>query len=250
MKTKLTIFFLLIFFANIYAANNKISLAGRLLQANGKPLPYTEIELVPINSETQSNDPRLLAISNTSGRFSFTDVPEGKYTLSINFDEKPTATSPYSTFFYPNATNRAEAEVFEVTETSKFAPLSFRLPPKLVQRKISGQVVFTDGTPVADVFVFLVDVAYDETFSFDNKSDANGNFTLTAFENRKYFAGAVLFDLISLNPLEPFGSKLASTRSDIFTLDAKTEKIKLILEEPEEMKTLRRRNIGKLVLKP
>jgi hypothetical protein len=49
---------------------------------------------------------------------------------------------------------------------------------------------------------------------------------------------------------ESIGPVMASTRSEIFKLDANTEKIKLIMEEPEELKTLRERNIGKLIVKP
>jgi hypothetical protein len=117
MKAKLSIFILTIFFTIFSAANicAKTSLNGKLLQSNGKPLPYTEIELVLTDSEEIANDGRLLAISSTSGKFSFINIPEGKYTLSINFNEKPTEFSPYETFFYPNTKIRAEAEVFEIS---------------------------------------------------------------------------------------------------------------------------------------
>src|SRR5688500_4979997 len=69
--------------------------SGKLLKSNGRPLPYTEIELVPVAYNKQIDDKRFWAMSNATGNFSFSDVPGGKYTLSINFDEKPTDTSPY-----------------------------------------------------------------------------------------------------------------------------------------------------------
>ncbi len=253
MKVKLSIFTLAIFFVFTSAANicAKTALNGKLLQSNGRPLPYTEIELVLVESEEIVNDGRLLAISSTSGKFSFINVPEGKYTLSINFNEKPTDFSPYETFFYPSTKIRTEAEVFDINEFSKFTPVTFQLQPKLVERKIIGQIVWSGGIPVADAFIYINDVQYDEIYGLTNlKSDKYGNFTIKAFENRKYIVGAVLFERFGRNLEESIGPVMASTRSEIFTLNANTENIKLIMEEPEELKTLRRKSIGKLIVKP
>ena len=77
--------------------------------------------------------------------------------MSINFDEKPSETSPYTTFFYSNAADRAEAEVFDVNAASEINGLMFRLPSKLVQRKITGRVNGTNGAPSAGAFVYLRD---------------------------------------------------------------------------------------------
>src|SRR5690349_6233664 len=87
---------------------------GTLLKSDGRPLAYTEIELVPVSSEHIVVDHGLNATSSVSGLFSFVDVPPGRYTLSINFDDKPTELSPYDTFFYPEARDRSAARIFEV----------------------------------------------------------------------------------------------------------------------------------------
>lgn len=186
-----SLIFALTLFANARAAHasskKPVSISGKLLQSTGKPLGYTEIELVPIDSEKQINDGRLLATTSISGLFSFVNVPDGKYTLSINFDEKPTETSPYPTFFYPNATNRAEAEIFEISAASGRKEIIFQLPPKLPQRKITGKVVGTDGKPVADAFVSLKDIDFDDlSFDLSGKTDRSGTFKFNGFENRSY----------------------------------------------------------------
>jgi hypothetical protein len=132
MKAKFFFLAILGIFAFSASGFCKNALAGKLLQSNGRPLAYTEIELVSLGSNEIANDGRLTAISSISGKFKFISVPAGKYPLSINFNEIPTDTSPFTTFFYPNTDVRSEAQVFEFEESTKFIPITFRLPPKLI----------------------------------------------------------------------------------------------------------------------
>lgn len=208
-----------------------VSMNGKLLQASGKPLAYTEIELVPVTAKKQINDARLLATTSASGLFSFFDVPGGSYTLSINFDEKPTDTSPYLTCFYPNTNDREKAEVFKIDAATRLKGIVFQLPPKLAQRKITGKVVGTDGKPVADVFVWLKDIQYDDlSLDFRNKTDKNGNFTLSGFESRKYVILAALFDAPP-SIYAPPDNPLAVGEMGVFILDANTAVFKIILKD-------------------
>ncbi len=222
---------------------------GKLLKSNGKPLPYTEIELVPVSYDKQIDDQRFLATSNAAGSFSFSNVPGGKYTLSINFDEKPTETSPYPTYFYPNNVNRAEAETLEITPGEKITGLNFRVPPPLAQRRVTGKVVSADGKPVSDAFVYLRDVAYDESLVLDIRTDKNGNFTLTGFETRKYQVGALLYEVINPSVLDLTGKVLASAYSPVFTLAPTNPHFTLVLEESDEVKKAKEKNIGMLIFK-
>lgn len=223
------------------------SISGKLLQSTGKPLAYTEIELVPTDSKKQINDGRLLAATSVSGLFSFVNVPDGEYTLSINFDEKPTQTSPYPTFFYPNAANRAEAEIFEIRATSGRKEIIFRLPPKLAQRKITGKVIGADGKPVADAFVSLKDIDYDD-FSFDlsGKTDRHGTFKLNGFENRSYYITAIQFDKLPTNSTPP-GKPIAFGRTKAFVLDANNSDFTLNLKKIGEEKERLENNVGMLI---
>ena len=168
--------------------------AGQLLKSNGKPLPYTEIELVPLGAKRLINDPKLIGISGSNGRFSLPAVPRGKYTLSINFDDKPTDLSPYETFYYPETYKRSEAEVFDIADGVKYQKLVFKLPPALVKGKITGRVVYADGKPVGGAFLALRDLKFDRGISFGQyKTDKLGDFSFTAFAGRRYQAAAFLF---------------------------------------------------------
>lgn len=230
------------------ARRGGVSVSGKLLQANGKPLAYTEIELVPIDSVKQINDRRLLATTSVSGLFLFAAVPAGKYTLSINFDEKPSQTSPYPTYFYPNSADRAAAEVFDVVAANRINGLIFQLPPKLTQRKIIGKVLGTNGNPVAGAFVNLKDIAYDDTsFALSNKTDKNGNFKLSGFENRNYYIAAMLFTPTPSDNLS-IAEPLAVAQTDRFVLNAENTNFTLRLINVGGKKGLLDNNVGMLVL--
>ncbi|HEY0429175.1 MAG TPA: carboxypeptidase-like regulatory domain-containing protein [Pyrinomonadaceae bacterium] len=250
MKIKLTCIFVFIFAFALAAesfsqARTGGAVSGKLLKANGKPLAYTEIELVPVDSNKIVIDPRLVAISSTNGAFAFANVPDGKYTLSINFDDKPTDLSPYGTFFYPKTPNRHEAQIFEIRGQSKLTNLIFQLPAALAQRKIAGKVVYPGGKPVSGAFIALRDVSFDQSVLFGiAKTDKNGIFSVTAFERRGYQFGAILFEKDAPSIYEARSRIIAAGESDIFTLDASTPVIQIELKTTEDLKRIKDKYIA------
>lgn len=251
MKFKPTIILFVFAFAlSVFGQSNSGGfVSGKLLKSNGRPLPYTEVELVPTAYDRQIQDQRFWATSNSAGNFSFSNVPSGKYTLSINFDEKPSDMSPYPTYFYPNNSNRTEAKSIEITSGGKITGLSFRVPPPLAQRRVSGRVVSADGKPASGAFVYLRDVEFDKSLVLDVKTDKNGNFTLVGFETRQYQIGALLYEQINPAILDSPGKVIANAYSPVFTLAVTNPNFTLVLEESDEMKKLKEKNIGMLIFK-
>ncbi len=221
--------------------------SGQLLKSNGKVLPYTEIELVPLGSQDPINDSRLIGISGSSGKFSFSDVPSGKYTLSINFAEKPTELSPYETFFYPNTFNRPEAEIFDIDGKTKIQKLFFKLPPALIKRKVAGKIVFPDGQPVENAYLALRDFKIAQSIFFGQfKSNKLGEFSIMAFEGRKYQVAAILFERFGGTIYDPY-EILGAAESDVFTLGAVTLNLKLVVKKRTDYDQIRDKYIGRLV---
>jgi len=201
--------------------------SGRLLKSNGRPRQYTELELVPVGATKQLNDMRLWAITNGRGNFRFKDVPNGSYTLSINFGERPSSTSPYSTVFYPNKESRVDARVFQVIDGSSFSGLRFQLPPSLPRKRLTGKVTWSNGKPIRNAYVSLVDLEYQMIAFGEIKTNSKGVFALTGFANREYQVHVLLFD----SPKLKFNSKpLAKGKSDSFLLDNKTKPLKIVLK--------------------
>lgn len=206
-------------------------LGGKLLKANGKPLPNTEIELVPILFDVQIPDKRFWATTDSRGNFTFKDLPPTKYTLSINFNETPTDLLPYPTVFYPNTANRDNAKVFDIENTTDLKNLSFRLPSALTQKIVKGKVVDEDGNPVSRIHVGLLNAGLKEiVFTFENVTDKNGEFTLKGFEHINYIVTAVEVE-ISKIPFTIPPPPTAYGKSAIFTLDANTPQIFVLLEK-------------------
>jgi hypothetical protein len=231
--------FVLLTTSNDVFAKNVIS--GKLLKSNGKPLQYVEIELILTNSETIIIDKNLFAVSSSNGVFAFNNVPKGKFNLSINFNEHPTDLSPYETCFYPRTNFRAEAEIFETDVNTRFTGLLFQLPPQAEKRKITGKVVWKDKKPAADSFIMLRDVKLDPDFYvlFNNKADVNGNFTLSAFENRKYQIIAVFMEGEA-----KYGVPKAFVKSEIFLLDKAITPFDLTLKEINGSNKLLENDVG------
>jgi hypothetical protein len=219
------------------------TIQGVLLKADGKPSPYTEIELVPANFNKITGDPRLVSTSSTSGKFTFFDVPLGRYTLSINFGDIPTELSPYDTFFYPSAFKRFDAEVIEIEALTKIRNMIFRLPPALVKKTIFGRVIWEDGTPVKDAYVCYADMNANRFKTCGPPlTDGNGRFKLTGFEHRKYRLGAIVFERAPGLYYDP--KVIAGGESEDFVLDSNTGEIEVHVRRSKEAENIMNRYIG------
>jgi hypothetical protein len=243
MKLKLSILFLLSLSVSVLP---QTSIRGQLLKDNGKPLSYTEIELVPLDSDKLVVDARLLAVSSLSGKFTFFNVPDGKYTLSINFDDKPTDLSPYSTFFYPKTEKRADAEIFTIEAGKPLKTIIFQLPAALKEIKLSGKVTFPDGDAVEGAYIFIRDVYFDKFFTIGRiRSDQAGSFSLRGFGGRKYQVGAILYEKQYNSAPDFYGKLLAAAETDIFELSPTTSNLTLVLgKEDKDFNRLRDKYVG------
>jgi hypothetical protein len=236
----------------IYAQTNVGgSVKGRLLQATGRPLPYIEMEMVPVDAPKIVVDQRLIAVSDTTGNFFFPNIPEGLYTMSVNFGEPPTDLSPFETFFYPAAVERAQAKVFEITTGSRFTGITFRLPAPLARRNITGQTVFSDGRPAASAWLAIRDLAVETVIyrSFGEiRTDKNGNFSAPGFAGRRYQIAAILFE----NPAGPFLQRpnpiTAAGETPVFTLGATAQNLSLVMKTQKDYKWVREKYVAQIAL--
>lgn len=234
-------FFLFILSANFTQSSAQIR--GKLLKSDGKPLAYTEIEMVPVDSDKIVIDARMIATTNTSGLFTFR-LPKGKYTLSINFGDQPTPLSPFETFFYPKTTERENAEIFVIDENSKPQTITFQLPPALVKARITGKVIDINEKPVPNVRIGLRDLGYDVGLGFGAiKTDKFGAFALDALSDRKYQLGAILYEYEPKFLVE-FPRIIGVAESGIFTLDKETKPFKLTLRQMSDYNEIRDKYVG------
>lgn len=245
---KSPLFLLLLFSIFPVAAFGQGVVSGQLLKSNGKPLAYTEIELVPVNAKRLINDSRLIAVSGTTGKFSLSAVPAGKYTLSINFDDKPTDLSPYDTYFYPNTYQRSEAEVFEIAAGAKYQKLIFKLPPALVKVKITGRIFHADGNPVTGkILLGLRDLKFDRSVAFgEYKIGQTGDFAVTGFGNRTYQVGAILYERFGTTVFDPI-EIVGAAESEVFSVETAPVNLKLVIKQLQSYEEIRNKYLAQLV---
>lgn len=242
---RLIIFTIFICAALAAGARAQGIVSGRLLKSNGKALQYTEIELVAIGSRQASQDPRLLAVSGTDGRFRFGDVPSGNYTLSINFNEPPTDLSPYPTYFFPAAELRSDARQLEITGRERFDKLDFKLPPAFEQSVITGRVEFSGGAPAVGAWIALRDVVSSKgMMAFGaTKTNADGIFSLKAFAGREYQVGALAVDPAAVFSRQFFDPLmfLGAAETEVFVSRKSAPALRLVIRESKEIQRLRER---------
>jgi hypothetical protein len=221
------------------AGQGVATIQGVLLKADGKPRQYTEIELVPLGINTLITDSRLISASATNGKFTFYNVPPGRYTLSINFDDRPSELSPYPTFFFPDTFDRQEADIFAIDNTSRIRNIVFKLPPALTLTTVKGRVVWEDGSPLTFVSVGCLDLLAGRRNGYGSVGvDRAGNFRVNVFEGRKYRLGAVVLGLnASGNPLDP-ATILGGGESEIFIPGPTNDMIEIKLRRSPDSKSI------------
>lgn len=213
--------------AKNFLIENKSKISGKVLDADGLPVNQIFVELVPVELTEKPNLIRLQEddLTDEQGNFTLENVPPGNYTMSINYTTSPDEDDAFPTTFYPNASDKTQALVFNIAIGSKnIENIEFKLPPRLKTEEIKGIIVWSDGTPVFDAHVGLRD-AEDDFYVSDMRTDKSGTFTLNGFPGRKYYISA---DNYSSN----VGADEASyVSSEKFVFDKNTESFRLVLEK-------------------
>jgi len=228
----------------IYSAapDSHAVLRGTLLKSNGRPLPNLELEMVPTNAEKVIPDSRLIGVSDARGHFVFTKVPIGKYTLSVHFNRAPSQISPYGMFFFPGATKRYDAEIFDIDDSTARSNIIFRLPPPLQYKRITGSVMW-NGKPVIGAMIGQRDLEFDIVISWGSTmTDSKGQFSVDGFIGRRYQFGAIVVTRRAGD--SGLGEILAGAETPVFKLAADSPSLTLDLRTPKQLPNLLDRYMG------
>lgn len=205
---------------------NKIS--GKVVDTGGNPIGKVPLELIPFDYIKPRYDVyhhEESTGSNDDGSFTFSNVQPGKYLLAVNYTILPEYESPFPTRFYPGTLERTKAKTVEIEAGKDIDSLRFVLgPERLVEKMITGRVVFPDGSPAPNIQVYLKEDQNQECCVLkDAKTDPQGNFTLVGFVSRKYR----IWTFIDRKPFS--GSPNLIGASSVFTLDKATPAFQIAL---------------------
>jgi hypothetical protein len=195
-------------------------ISGRVTNAEGQPVKDIEIDIVRVDDFEKGWS----AWTDEDGRYEFHMVQPGSYFLGLNLEWVPSERNPYPRMFYPGVRKQSQAAMIGMGDGTKLKGYDFILLPKLVERTISGTVLWPDGRPAAgaDVNFELSDYP-GKSLSGQVEADQKGGFTLQLFEGLGYriYADA-----------EEAKDKYSHSDPVELTPTEKTKPFKLILTKP------------------
>jgi hypothetical protein len=172
--------------------NNTIS--GRILDAEGNLITRAKPALLsprpndePLVIEEESYDHR------EKGEYGFSGLTPGRYLLSVKIRAPFKSRGMRTGFYYPSAVTANQADEIVISESLSLTDIDIKLPAGYLVRQIEGVVVWPDGSPVGDAWVFLADSksSEDDDKKYDwASSDKEGRFSLQSFVGAEYWVYA------------------------------------------------------------
>jgi hypothetical protein len=151
-------------------------ITGVLRNIDGSPADEEEIDLIASSSAARSDKqiPHVSVRTGSDGRFTFAFIAPGTYLVGTSLRNPPPASQLDRRSYHPGVTDPRQATVVTVREGGRVELTPFQLREWPLERRISGVVVWTDGTPAPDARLSIIGAAPERV-----TLDAEGRFTLT-----------------------------------------------------------------------
>jgi 5-hydroxyisourate hydrolase-like protein (transthyretin family) len=161
--------------------------AGRVLEASGRPAAGLRLQMRGAPSDARRGNTFLYAETDPEGRFEFRAVPPGEYLLGLRILGSAGENLPYPRTYFPGTPSKQEAGVVKVREGEHLGGLEMRLPERLEEYEVAGEVVYEDGSPAPGAYVYVNQMEDDRTGDSRNaKADEHGRFTFKVYEGLSY----------------------------------------------------------------
>ena len=151
------------------------AIEGRVVGPDGNPLKgvYTYLWKADQSEETES-----LYQTKESGEFRLESIPAGSYVVVIN-QEGISSAQPFPRLFYPGVTEREKATVIDVRIGETVKDIEIVVPKFAETVTVSGVLLFSDGTPVADESVYFEAIKQEGIDGLElDTTDSDGRFTI------------------------------------------------------------------------
>ena len=207
----------------VYYISDNGRLSGKVLDAAGQPVVGISIALVESTADPKKHFINF-GKTDSEGRYSITGVPPGDYLLTINVHSFRTAGDPmlaYPPAFYPGVAEQVNAEVITVGAGEKLMDLDIRVPLRRPESIITGEVVWADGSPVANATVSQREAGANSGYSSSAKADGQGRFTLESFVGQ-----SLIIDATSNRPYVQVPNRYEPME--------RSEPVRITVEKPKE----------------
>jgi hypothetical protein len=151
-------------------------ISGVLLNSNGRPADDEAIELIAADNATRRDKqiPHVSVRTDADGRFTFAFIAPGRYLAGVNLKNPPPASQVDHRSYHPGVTDPSRATVVSIDTGSRVQLTPFQAPQWPQERRISGVVVWSDGTPAPDAQLTLTGARSERV-----QLDAAGRFSVT-----------------------------------------------------------------------
>lgn len=171
----------------VLSADNSIS--GKVIGANGKPMPRVCLELIPFNAP-ETRDGRTSDIfdcTEDDGSYKLDEMPPGEYLIVANYHSKISSDEPFRATYYPGTFDRKQATVITMTLGDRRTDFDINIPSQLPTHTLSGVLLFADGKPVPEGFVEFqgADIPKDFDGETHTSVDSKGRFELPVLAGLK-----------------------------------------------------------------
>ena len=165
---------------------------GKVLDSAGLPAADVLMELMPIGGNTYRSSSYVR--SDAEGRYEMKLVAPGRYLLGVRIVGSAGATYvPFPQTYYPGVPEQSAAAIITISEGQHFEANDLILPPRLVERQLSGIVLDSSGQPVRGATVWLKEMQYkDSDMPYRRETDEDGRFVFPVFEGVRYRLNAYL----------------------------------------------------------
>lgn len=164
------------------------ALTGTIRRSDGSPVGR-DLQVSVVSVDQVDADHSALDFTDVDGRWRIDGLSDGRYLVSINALQAPTAAHPYPPVWYPGVADVSKAEVIALVE-NRPRRLDFTLPAPLPVRAIRGVVLDAAGRLVAGADVEIADRAFPTREVGRVSTDVDGRFSIDAVVGRQLIARA------------------------------------------------------------
>jgi protocatechuate 3,4-dioxygenase beta subunit len=176
---------------NFYTKSD-VSLKGRVLDAEGRPLPRFKVALIEADG-AETTPEVMYTFTDQEGHYWLTGIPTGRYLLFFNLSLMFGERSSRPRTYYPGVWSEAQATVITVVEGENLPAHDIQLLPPPAERAVEIVVTWPDGRPVGNAYLYLEHPDYERDGSptpFKKVDGREGHYQVTGFDGLTYWAHA------------------------------------------------------------
>jgi hypothetical protein len=168
---------------------------GAIRQSSNEPAEGISVELMARDRVGDAGNVETLRTStDASGNFEFVEVPPGQYVVGVDLTKSISPTVVFPTTFHPGTPDSTRATVVQLSGAEQFELEPMTLPLARQTHRLTGIVVFDDGTPAVDINVSLQDGSSTWRQVGGTRTQSDGAFSMVVHEGLSYTARASYWD--------------------------------------------------------